>query len=185
MTTPIGDISIQLGSGLLNRTHKAVGAQQVDGTRHRPAAGGAVQGAGTTSSGAAPTLPHGSNPSVSRAGAAGVNGLAGAVEAMTQRGQLDPQTLTRLAKLDEASRAFEQIFVRQLLKSAKVGSGGNYASMSVDALARGVSEGGGLGLARRIRDTMIRTEFPKLASNPELASALQSIEGEGRPSRID
>jgi Rod binding domain-containing protein len=61
----------------------------------------------------------------------------------------DPRT----AKLEKAAGEFEQIFVKQLLKEAKLGGSqkeGGYGDMAVDALASGVQKGGGLGLAKQI-----------------------------------
>lgn len=61
----------------------------------------------------------------------------------------DPRT----AKLERAAGEFEQIFVKQLLKEAKLGGAqkeGGYGDMAVDALASGVQKGGGLGLAKQI-----------------------------------
>jgi Rod binding domain-containing protein len=62
----------------------------------------------------------------------------------------------RAAKLHTAARAFESILVKQLLSAAKVGgqNPSGYADMAVDALATGVEKAGGLGLARRIEETL-------------------------------
>lgn len=81
---------------------------------------------------------------------------------------LDPSQQQELKKLDEAAKGFEQIFVQQMLKTAdfgsKVGKGG-YGSMAMEAMASGVTQGGGMGLATTIRDSMIRNQMPELASS--------------------
>lgn len=66
---------------------------------------------------------------------------------------VDPK---RAAKLHTAAKAFESILVKQLLSAAKVGgqNPSGYADMAVDALATGVEKAGGLGLARRIEETL-------------------------------
>lgn len=46
---------------------------------------------------------------------------------------------------------FEAMLLRQLLSAAKVGGGaGAYNDMAVDALANGINQAGGVGLARQI-----------------------------------
>jgi Rod binding domain-containing protein len=59
-------------------------------------------------------------------------------------------------KLHTAAREFESILVKQLLSAAKVGgqNPSGYADMAVDALATGVEKAGGLGLARKIEETL-------------------------------
>ncbi len=57
------------------------------------------------------------------------------------------------ARLIEAARQFEAIFVRQLLESSGIGGSGGkqgYRAMVVDSLARAVTSGPGLGLAQLI-----------------------------------
>jgi hypothetical protein len=73
--------------------------------------------------------------------------------------KLDP---AKLAKLTEAARQFEAVFVRHLLKSARFGgdeAAGGYGAMVVDAMATSVTSGGGLGLARAIRDSLLGAEL--------------------------
>ncbi len=63
----------------------------------------------------------------------------------------------RTEKLEKAAGEFESLFVKQLLKEAKIGGdqkSGGYADMAVDALATGIQRGGGLGLAKRIEEAM-------------------------------
>jgi Rod binding domain-containing protein len=82
---------------------------------------------------------------------------------------VDPK---RAAQLHTAAKAFESILVKQLLSAAKVGgqNPSGYADMAVDALATGVEKAGGLGLARRIEDTLShslsRSREPTGASPP-------------------
>ena len=55
------------------------------------------------------------------------------------------------------AREFEGMLVRQLVSAAKVGgknSESGYGAMAVDALASGVMDGGGLGLARKLEDAL-------------------------------
>lgn len=75
----------------------------------------------------------------------------------------------RADKLRHAASEFEGILVKQLLKAAKLGSpngeekANGYADMAVDALASGIERAGGLGLARRIEESLSR-------SHPDLSS---------------
>jgi Rod binding domain-containing protein len=62
-------------------------------------------------------------------------------------------------KIREVSREFEAMLVRQMLTSAGVGGKdkeGAYAGMEIDALAKGVTQGRGLGLAQQIADALTR-----------------------------
>jgi Rod binding domain-containing protein len=73
-------------------------------------------------------------------------------------------------KIREAARQFEAVFLRQLLKTAKFGAGmgeGGYGGMVVEALASGVSQQGGLGLAKAIEDSLSRVQLSQeLAKKP-------------------
>jgi Rod binding domain-containing protein len=56
-------------------------------------------------------------------------------------------------KVAHVAQQFEEVFVRQLLSSAKMGgekADGGFGAMTIDALATGVSQGGGLGIAKSI-----------------------------------
>ena len=62
-------------------------------------------------------------------------------------------------KLKKAAQEFEAMFVRQILTAAKVGGHdkqNGYDGMAVDALASGITKGGGLGLARQIEEALRR-----------------------------
>ena len=63
-------------------------------------------------------------------------------------------------KVHKAAQEFEAMFVRQILTAAKVGGGHDkqqgYDGMAVDALASGITKGGGLGLAREVEDALNR-----------------------------
>lgn len=65
-----------------------------------------------------------------------------------------PKTATADPRIAHVAAQFEEVFVRQLLTAAKIGGGkdegGGYGAMAVDALASGISEGGGLGIAKQI-----------------------------------
>ena len=81
--------------------------------------------------------------------------------------QLGPDELKQFKQLDEAAKSFEQIFVQQLLKTADFGSKatkGGHGAMALEAMATGVTQGGGMGLATLIRDSMIQNQLPGLAS---------------------
>jgi Rod binding domain-containing protein len=61
------------------------------------------------------------------------------------------------AKVHQAAQEFEAMFVRQILKAAKIGGHekeSGYDGMAVDALASGVTQGGGLGIARQIEEAL-------------------------------
>jgi len=60
------------------------------------------------------------------------------------------------AQLAKVASQFEEVFVRQLLQTSKIGGdgkeeGSGYASMAVDSLAQGITAGGGLGIAKQIQ----------------------------------
>jgi Rod binding domain-containing protein len=60
-------------------------------------------------------------------------------------------------KIRQAAQEFEAMFVRQILKAAKIGGHekeNGYDGMAVDALATGVTQGGGMGLARQIEEAL-------------------------------
>jgi Rod binding domain-containing protein len=59
----------------------------------------------------------------------------------------------RDSKVHKAAQDFEAMFVREILRAAKVtghDKPNGYDSMAVDAIASSVTKGGGLGLAREI-----------------------------------
>jgi Rod binding domain-containing protein len=64
-------------------------------------------------------------------------------------------------KIREASREFEAMLVRQMLTAAGFGGTGKdgvYGGMEVDAIAKAVTQGHGLGLAQKIADALAREE---------------------------
>jgi Rod binding domain-containing protein len=78
---------------------------------------------------------------------------------------LGPEARADVAKLDEAARGFEQLFVQQMLKTtdfAKQSSSEGYGSMALEAMAKSVTQGEGMGLATMIRDSLLRSELPNL-----------------------
>jgi len=78
-----------------------------------------------------------------------------------------PKVDPKIAKLEEAARQFEAIFVRQLLKTAKFGgksAQSGHGQMAVDAMANSICDGGGLGLSSHIRDVMLKAHLAKAAS---------------------
>ncbi|HSY24352.1 MAG TPA: hypothetical protein VK841_19625 [Polyangiaceae bacterium] len=108
----------------------------------------AMNGAGTTAPVSAATAGSAATATGNGTTATG-NGAAATGTAAGAHAPKDART----AKLEKAAGEFEQIFVKQLLKEAKVGGAGKeggYGDMAVDALASGVQKGGGLGLAKQI-----------------------------------
>jgi Rod binding domain-containing protein len=84
----------------------------------------------------------------------------------------------RTEKLEKAAGEFESLFVKQLLKEAKIGGdpkSGGYADMAVDALATGIQRGGGLGLAKRIEQALAtaHAHTPTVATGADAAKAAQ------------
>jgi hypothetical protein len=75
---------------------------------------------------------------------------------------------------------FESMLLRQLLTTAKMGGGiGGYADMAIDAMASGISQAGGVGLARQI-ETLLggRNDAPE----EPLSLSHSSFELDGRSS---
>jgi Rod binding domain-containing protein len=61
--------------------------------------------------------------------------------------------------LEMAAREFEQIFVRAMLKGTPIAAKGDaYGDLAVDAVAKSVTEGRGLGLGELIRHTIETSE---------------------------
>jgi Rod binding domain-containing protein len=67
-------------------------------------------------------------------------------------------------KIAHVASQFEEVFARQLLSSAKMGGesdgGGGYSAMTIDALATGVTKGGGLGIAQSIEMALSHSSGP-------------------------
>lgn len=80
----------------------------------------------------------------------------GTVSAPTQTvAAHDTSAAKDAAKAKEVASEFEAILVRQLLSTTKMGGKENmYSDMTVDALAKAVTAGKGLGLASRIGDAL-------------------------------
>lgn len=65
----------------------------------------------------------------------------------------------RKGDLDMAAREFEQIFVRSMLKDTPIaGKGAAYGDLAVDALAKSVTAGRGLGLGDLIKHSVELSE---------------------------
>lgn len=65
----------------------------------------------------------------------------------------------RKSDLDMAAREFEQIFVRSMLKDTPIaGKGAAYGDLAVDALAKSVTAGRGLGLGELIKHSVELSE---------------------------
>lgn len=70
----------------------------------------------------------------------------------------------------KAAQEFESVFIRQLLSTAKVAGSktqSTYGGMAVDALASGLSDSGGLGLA----DLIARSLDPAGANGSDIQQA--------------
>ena len=69
-------------------------------------------------------------------------------------------------ELETATREFEAIFVRSLLANTSIaGKGDAYGGMAVDALAKSVTAGPGLGLGELIRRAVENNSAPPLKSD--------------------
>ena len=92
-----------------------------------------------------------------------VNGLAQSVETPSQA---EP-------KLLQAAREFEAVFVRQMLKSSKFGgddSANGYGAMIVESLAKSITAGDGLGLAKKVEQMLSsHRQTTASANGPDLA----------------
>jgi len=72
-----------------------------------------------------------------------------------------PRDAKKAKQLEIAAREFEQIFVRAMLKGTPIAKKGDaYGDLAVDAMAKSVTEGRGLGLGELIRRTIEKSEMP-------------------------
>jgi Rod binding domain-containing protein len=70
-----------------------------------------------------------------------------------------PKPPKKTGDLDMAAREFEQIFVRSMLKDTPIaGKGDAYGDLAVDALAKSVTAGRGLGLGDLIKHSVELSE---------------------------
>lgn len=66
--------------------------------------------------------------------------------------------------LEFATREFEQIFVRSMLKDSPIAKKGDaYADLVVDAMAKSVTDGRGLGLGELIRRNIEKSEASQMS----------------------
>ena len=91
-----------------------------------------------------------------------IQGVGAPIAAITAANPASPAE-TRAAKrksdLDMAAREFEQIFVRSMLKDTPIaGKGAAYGDLAVDALAKSVTAGRGLGLGELIKHSVESSE---------------------------
>lgn len=97
------------------------------------------------------------------------------VASTTPAGPTPPSDLHRVAA------EFEAMLLRQLLGAAKMGSGAaGYGDMAVDALANGINQAGGVGLARQI-ETVLQNQIG--AHEPVASLSHSSFDASGRSSR--
>ncbi len=71
------------------------------------------------------------------------------------------EAATKKAAIAHAAKEFEALMLKQLLTSAQVlgKEKGGYTGMALDALATGITDGGGIGLARKLEDTVQAAEM--------------------------
>jgi Rod binding domain-containing protein len=74
--------------------------------------------------------------------------------AATEAGALHPGQKTQAEKVKKVAQEFEAMLVRQMLGQTKLGGGGTYGSMAVDALAGNLTAGPGLGFARALEQSI-------------------------------
>jgi|GEM_PF-7069110 len=82
---------------------------------------------------------------------ADANADADKADKATKAGAADKAKAAKDRELGVASREFEAIFVRSMLASSNIGGKGAYGDMAVDALAKSVTAGRGLGLGELVR----------------------------------
>jgi murein DD-endopeptidase MepM/ murein hydrolase activator NlpD len=94
------------------------------------------------------------------------------------------------ARLHQAAQALETMVVKQLVTASKAFTGGEGAGSAVradqfaDALAGAMVEGGGIGLARQIEDSVLRTVPGGAAPHPGPLPARGGREGSAGPARL-
>lgn len=84
-------------------------------------------------------------------------------------------------KIAHVAAQFEEVFTRQLLTAAHMGGdnkeSGGYGSMTIDAMATGVSQGGGLGIAKQIEMALSHSSSPaSYATLPNLEATTPTSE---------
>lgn len=65
----------------------------------------------------------------------------------------------------KVAREFEEVFLHQILQSSHVlgkGDSSGYAGMALDALASGLSQAGGVGLARTLQSVIDRAQMAQM-----------------------
>lgn len=100
-----------------------------------------------------------------------------ASSALTSR----PTSTNAASDVHQVAVEFEALLLRQLLGAAKMGGGaGAYNDMAVDALASGINQAGGVGLARAIEDAL-RGQIGGHRAASSLSDS--SPDGDGRSSQ--
>ncbi len=91
-----------------------------------------------------------------------VKGLGTPLASPPERATSALGSVETMTDAERVGRDFEAIFVRTLLRASPMGAGGDaYADMGVDALAKSITAGKGLGLADTIRAALEKAD-PKL-----------------------
>lgn len=92
-----------------------------------------------------------------------------------------PTAASRPSDLHRVATEFEAMLLRQLLSASKMGSGaGGYSDMAVDALANGINQAGGVGLAQQI-ERVLQGQLGHQVTAPTISHS--SFAGSGRSSR--
>lgn len=73
--------------------------------------------------------------------------------------------------LHRVASEFEAMLLRQLLHTSKMGGGGSYGDMAVDALATGISDAGGIGLTRQLESVLAGQMGAQAGAHPAAPAA--------------
>lgn len=88
-----------------------------------------------------------------------VKGVGTPLASHPGRAESAHESVKTMTDAERVGRDFEAIFVRTLLRASPMGGGGDaYADMGVDALAKSVTSGKGLGLADAIREALEKAD---------------------------
>ena len=97
---------------------------------------------------------------ISAASLSGPLATATTPTAATAATKTPTKTEAKARDLETASREFEAIFVRSMMKNSVGGKGDAYGDMAVDAVAKSITAGKGIGLGELIRHAIEKSENP-------------------------
>lgn len=118
--------------------------------------------------------------------------LAGSQAMAKSSAAVDKGVVQQNKKLEEASRQFEAVFLRQMLSSIGRAAGGTsaqssgntvYGSMLVDAVSEAVSRAGGIGLGSMLVKALQPPESGGFTSRGDSTSQLASMSSASRLKR--